>query len=221
MRRLPWVDFNSIIDNTESSRKQQIIFDLSQNILPDSADDIYYVYHDENTNTFSIEVDEYSEKIQNFIGSIMLIDARLQVEDLSPKKRQELIKKRKMKIKQLEKTYGSKTLAKLLNDKLTEKQKKDAEEKIFHLQKELNAESDYDDKYFYEHDDETEEFELKQHNDNENYVINRIVAAILKTDDLISKATSRSEKRKLQETKKVLIEYLRRIQAYTLADALE
>ena len=77
MRRLPLIDFDSIIDNSESSRRQQVIFDLLQNNLPDSADDIYYIYHDENTNTFSVEVDETSEEIQNFIGSIMLIDARL------------------------------------------------------------------------------------------------------------------------------------------------
>ena len=77
MRCLPWIDFDSIIDNTESSRRRQIIFDLLQNNLSNSADDIYYIYHDENINTFSTEVDETSEEIQNFIGSIMLTDARL------------------------------------------------------------------------------------------------------------------------------------------------
>ena len=124
MRRLPWIDFDSIIDNTESSSRQQVIFDLLQNNLPDSADNIYYIYHDENTNTFSIEVDESSEEIQNFIGSIMPIDARLEVEDLSDKERQTLIRKQKMKIKELEKTYGAKTAANLLEKRMTLDEKK-------------------------------------------------------------------------------------------------
>ena len=124
MRRLPWIDFDSIIDNTESSRRQQVIFDLLQNNLPDSADDIYYIYHDENTNTFSIEVDETSEEIQNFIGSIMLIDARLKVEDLSDKEKQTLIRKQKMKIKEVEKTYGAKVAASLLEKRMTLEGKK-------------------------------------------------------------------------------------------------
>ena len=32
-----------------------------------SGDDIYYIYHDQKTNTFSIEVDENSDEIQDFI----------------------------------------------------------------------------------------------------------------------------------------------------------
>ena len=71
--------------------------------MPDSADDIYYIYHDAKTNTYNTEVDENSEEVQNFIGSILLINARLEVEDLTDKERQTLIRKRKMKIKELKK----------------------------------------------------------------------------------------------------------------------
>ena len=52
-------------------------------------------------------------------------------------------------------------------------------------------------------------------------VIRKIVAAILRTDKLMSESTSRSERRSLQKVKDALILYLRRIQANTLADALE
>ena len=71
--------------------------------MPDSADDIYYIYHDAKTNTYNTEVDENSEEVQNFIGSILLINARLEVEDLTDNERQTLIRKRKMKIKELKK----------------------------------------------------------------------------------------------------------------------
>ena len=70
IRRLPWVDFDTILDNTNADRRQQVILDHLQNNMADSADDIYYIYHDEKTNTYSTEVDENSEEVQNFIGSI-------------------------------------------------------------------------------------------------------------------------------------------------------
>ena len=72
IRRLPWVDFSTILDNTNADRRQQVILDLLQNNMADSADDIYYIYHDAKTNTYSTEVDENSEEVQNFIGSILL-----------------------------------------------------------------------------------------------------------------------------------------------------
>ena len=125
MRMLPWIDFNNIIRETEVDRRTQVILNLLQNNLPASTEDIYYSYHDEETNTFSIEVDEKSKEIQDFVESILVKDAKLRNEDLSDLKR-----KRRLKIKELEKTYGSRTLARTLKEKLTEEQKKEAEEKI-------------------------------------------------------------------------------------------
>ena len=127
-----------------------------------SADDIYYIYHDENANTFSIEVDESSEEIQNFIGSILLIDARLEVEDLNDKERQTLIKTRKMKIKELEKTYGAKAAANLLEKRLTKQEKKEVEEEIIKMQGELNRDR-YD--YYYVFNEDNNEFELRLEKD--------------------------------------------------------
>ena len=90
MRMLPWIDFNTIIRETEVDKGTQVILNLLQNNLPDSAEDIYYIYHDEETNNFSIEVDEKSEEIQDFVESILVIDAKLRNEDLSDTKRKEL-----------------------------------------------------------------------------------------------------------------------------------
>ena len=57
MKRLPWIDFDTILENTEAEKREKVILDILQNNLPDSANDIYYIYHDENTNTYSIEVE--------------------------------------------------------------------------------------------------------------------------------------------------------------------
>ena len=216
MRMLPWIDFNTIIRETEVDRRTQVIMNLLQNNLPASTEDIYYIYHDEETNTFSIEVDEKSEEIQDFLETILVIDARLRNEDLSDNKRKELKRKMRLKIKELEKTYGSKTLARTLKKKLTEEQKKEAEERIFQLQSELNKD---DDKYYYDYNEDTEEYELRL--DSGEDVIRKIVAAILKTDKLMSETTSRSEKRTFKKVKDALILYLRRVRSNTSADALE
>ena len=124
MRMLPWIDFNTIIRETEVDKRTQVILNLLQNNLPDSAEDIYYIYHDEETNTFSIEVDEKSEEIQDFVESILVIDAKLRNEDLSDMKRKELKRKRRLKIKELGKTYGSRTLARTLKENIELKNKK-------------------------------------------------------------------------------------------------
>ena len=216
MRMLPWIDFNTIIRETEVDRRTQVIMNLLQNNLPASTEVIYYIYHDEETNTFSIEVDEKSEEIQDFLETILVIDARLRNEDLSDNKRKELKRKMRLKIKELEKTYGSKTLARTLKKKLTEEQKKEAEERIFQLQSELNKD---DDKYYYDYNEDTQEYELRL--DSGGDVIRKIVAAILKTDKLMSETTSRSEKRTFKKVKDALILYLRRVRSNTSADALE
>ena len=157
MRMLPWIDFNTIIRETEVDKRTQVILNLLQKNLPDFAEDIYYIYHDEESNAFSIEVDEKSEEIQDFVESILVIDAKLRNEDLSDQKRKELKRKRRLKIKELEKTYGSRTLARTLKEKLTEEQK-EAEEKIVQLQNELNKD---DDKYYYDYNEDNGEYELR------------------------------------------------------------
>ena len=215
MRRLPWIDFDAILDNTAAEKKQQVIFDLLQNNMPDSADDIYYIYHDEETNTYSIEVDENSEEVQNFIGSILLIDARLEKEDLSDKERQTLIRKRKMKIKELRKTFGAVEAAEILENKLSKREKQQVEDEIVKVQANLNQDRD---DYYYTFNEETNEFELRLDQDIE--LIQQIVSAILKLDDKVELETSASERRKMSNTKNKFIVYLKKLGANTLADAL-
>ena len=50
MQRIPWVDFNVVLDNTEKYNREQVIFDILQANMPNSGDNIYYVYQDPETN---------------------------------------------------------------------------------------------------------------------------------------------------------------------------
>ena len=111
IERLPWVDFKTILDNTDLNKRTQVILDILQNNMPISGDDIYYIYHDQKTNTFSIEVDENSDEIQDFFEGILVIDARLKIEDLSKKDRTYLKKLRKSKLQVLRKQYKAHALA--------------------------------------------------------------------------------------------------------------
>ena len=214
MRRLPWVNFNEILRETKVKKREQVIFDILQRNLPES-NDTYYVYHDQETNTFSIEVDENAE-VQNLIESVYIIDAKLETQDLSDKERSELKRTRKMKLNELDKMYGATTIARVLKDKLSDQQKKEAEIKIIELQNELNKDED---KYYHEFNENTNEYELRL--DSGGDIVNKITAAILKTDDEIEKTTSRSKKRKLYKVKNALILYLRRVGMNSLANALE
>ena len=74
---------------------------LQQN-LPES-NDVYYIYHDQESNTFSIEVDDTADVVQNLTEEIYVIDAQLKVHDLSPRERKELRRKRRLKREELEK----------------------------------------------------------------------------------------------------------------------
>ena len=92
INRLPWVDFDTILDNAEYKRRAEVILDILQNNLPPSENDIYYIYHDPETNTYSIEVDENINEIQDYIQDVLTIDARLRLEDLSSAERAQLKK---------------------------------------------------------------------------------------------------------------------------------
>ena len=75
MQRMPWVDFNVILDNTEKYNREQVIFGILQANMPNSGDDIYYVYQDPETNVFSIKTDQIAEEIQDFVENTRIIDA--------------------------------------------------------------------------------------------------------------------------------------------------
>ena len=95
INRLPWVDFDTILDNAEYKRRAEVILNILQNNLPPSENDIYYIYHDPETNTYSIEVDENIHEIQDYIQDVLTIDARLRLEDLSSAERAQLKKLKK------------------------------------------------------------------------------------------------------------------------------
>ena len=154
IERLPLVDFETILDNTDLNKRTKVILEILQNNMPVSGDDIYYIYHDQKTNTFSIEVDENSDETQDFIESILVIDARLKIEDLSEKDRTYLNKLRKSKLQVLRKQYKAHALAEDLDNKLTEKEKLLAEKKIIEIQQKLNRDSD---EYYYVFNDKTDE----------------------------------------------------------------
>ena len=107
MQRIPWVDFNVVLDNTEKYNREQVIFEILQANMPNSGDDIYFVYQDPETNVFSIKTDEIAEEIQDFVENIRIIDTKLALEALSKKERNYLLKVRSLEIKELKKTYGA------------------------------------------------------------------------------------------------------------------
>ena len=177
MRRLPWVDFDTILDNTESAQREQVILDILQNNMPSSGDDMYYIYN-KQTNTFSIEVDENSDELQDFVEGILTIDARLRVQDLPSDKRKNLIRKRQMKLKELIAHYRANALADVLSKRLSEVERPELEEKIIEIQNRLNKDND---DYYYVFNEDTQEFELRLEQDLQ--LIHDIVAAILKLSD--------------------------------------
>ena len=48
IKRMPWIDFNHILDNTDIDTREQVIFDFLQNNMPDD-NDRYYICHDTST----------------------------------------------------------------------------------------------------------------------------------------------------------------------------
>ena len=55
MRRIPWVDFDVILQNKDKHEREQVIFDVLQANMPNIGEDLYYVYQDPETNVFSIQ----------------------------------------------------------------------------------------------------------------------------------------------------------------------
>ena len=150
-----WVDFNVVLDNNEKYNREQVIFDILQANMPNSGDDIYYVYQDPETNVFSIKTDKIAEEIQDFVENIRIIDAKLPIEALSKKERNYLLKVRSLKIKELRKTYGANVLADVLDNKLSEREKNELEDQVVEILKELNQDEDM---YYFEFNEETQEF---------------------------------------------------------------
>ena len=71
-----------------------------------------------------------------------MIDAKLRLEELSRKERNNLFRKRRLKISELRKTYKAHTLADVLDNRLSETEKQILEDEAVELLKELNKDED-------------------------------------------------------------------------------
>ena len=94
MKKMPWVDFNIILNENDAERREQVIMDLLQNNLPHDNDQ-YYIYHDQESNTFSVELDEDADEIRDLVERARVIDARLKIEYMTAKERKDLKKTEK------------------------------------------------------------------------------------------------------------------------------
>ena len=215
MQHIPWVDFNVVLDNTEKYNREQVIFDILQANMPKSGDDIYYVYQDPETNVFSIKTDKIAAEIQDFVENIRIIDAKLALEALSKKERNYLLKVRSLKIKELRKTYGANVLADVLDNKLSESKKNELEDQVIEILKELNQDED---RYYFEFNEETQEFEILL---DSEVRINAIVFAVMQIDKVIRDVnTTHTKKLALMTEKDKLLDYLKEKGAKTLANSL-
>ena len=55
MQRLPWVDFNVVLDNTDKPNREQVLLDILQANMSNLGEDLYFIEHDPETNVFSIK----------------------------------------------------------------------------------------------------------------------------------------------------------------------
>ena len=173
-----------------------------------------YIYHDPKANTFSIEIDENTDEIQDFISGILLINARLRIEDLSEKERKELIKKKKMKINELRWRYGVKEATDMLDSRLSRREKLEIEDEIVRIQGNLNQNRD---DYYYAFNEDTQEFELRLEQNRQ--IVEQIVSAVLKLNNKVeSKSTSAADRRGMVNVRDKFIRHLRKLGAHTLAD---
>ena len=215
MQRIPWVDFDLVLQNKDKHEREQAIFDILQANMPNIGDDIYYVYQDPETNVFSIQKDELAEEIQDFVETIRVVDAKLAVETLYPKERTYLLRKRALKIKELRKTYKANTLADVLDNKLSEIEKQILEDQAVELLKELNKDED---RYYFEFNHDTQEFEILL---DSEVSINAIVFAVMQIDKAIKNVNTPPNKRsKLKKEKGNLLKYLDSKGATLLAASL-
>ena len=215
MQRMPWVDFNVVLDNTEKHNREQVIFDILQANMPNVVDDLYYIYQDPETNVFSIKTDEVADDLQDFVESIRVIDARLAIEILNKKERDYLLKAKAFKIGELRKIYKSNTLADLLENKLSQSEKNELEEEVIEKLKELNKDGD---RYYFNFNEQTQEFEILL---DSEVRINPIVFAVMQTDKVIDNVnTPHTRRLELMTEKDKLLNYLKEKGAKVLADSL-
>ena len=214
MKRFPWIDFNYIIDSADVNEREQVIMDLLQKNLPYSDDDRYYIYHEPNTNIFSIEEDVESEDIDTLTSQILLINVKLKVKDLSSKERTELIETRKLKLKELRSIFGAIELASALSNKMISEEFNRLEDATKTHLADLNKGGDEN---YYTFNEETEEFEIRI--DQNHQLIRQVVAAVIKLDSKIENSrTVASDRRSMYGIRNKFVAHLRKLGADELAD---
>ena len=125
------------------------------------------------------------------------------------------MKVRSLKIQELGKTYGANVLADVLDKKLSESEKNELEDQVIEILKELNKDED---RYYFEFNEETQEFEILLESEVR---INAIVFAVMQIDKVIKDVNTPHTKRlELMTEKYKLIDYLKEKGAKTLANSL-
>ena len=91
------------------------------------------------------------------------------------RKEKGLLKKRKLKIKELRKAYNAHAAADVLEKKLSESEKKELEEEIVRIMTKLNSESD---RYYFVFNENTQEYEIRL--DENDFLLHDVVARLIK-----------------------------------------
>ena len=198
MRKMPWIDFNIILTENDPEKREQVIMDLLQNNVPHDNDQ-YYIYHDQETNTFSVELDEDADEIRDLVERARVIDPRLKIEYLTAKERKNLKTQKKKLLTFLEEYYGLKTLSRVMADKKTSQEIIDLEDEVIEVEKQLNSAGD---NFFHIYNSDTQEYEIRKDNPQASAVAQKITDAILRTDDRLRTATSAQKIKNIKSIKK-------------------
>ena len=217
MRKMPWIDFNIILTENDPEKREQVIMDLLQNNMPHDNDQ-YYIYHDQETNTFSVELDEDADEIRDLVERARVIDARLKIEYMTAKERKNLKTQKKKLLTFLEEYYGLKTLPRVMADKKTSQEIIDLEDDVIEVEKQLNSAGD---NFFHIYNSDTQEYEIRKDNPQASAVAQKITDAILRTDDRLRTAKSAQKIRGLRKVRKSLILYLKLVGMKELAKSFE
>ena len=125
------------------------------------------------------------------------------------------MKVRSLKIKELKKTYGANVLTDVLDNKLSESEKNELEDQVIEILKESNQDED---RYYFEFNEETQEFEILL---DSEVRINAIVFAVMQIDKVTTDVnTTHTRKLDLLTEKDKLLDYLKEKGAKTLANSL-
>ena len=217
MKKMPWIDFNIILTESDPEKREQVIIDLLQNNMPHDNDQ-YYIYHDQESNTFSVELDEDADEIRDLVERARVIDARLKIEYMTAKERKNLKTQKKKLLTFLEEYYGLKTPPRVMADKKTNQEIIDLEDDVIEVEKQLNSAGD---NFFHIYNPETQEYEIRKDNPQASAIAQKITDAILRTDDRLRTATSEQQIRGLRKVRKSLILYLKLVGMTELAESLD